>query len=549
MNKITRQPSRSEYDYIVVGSGSAGAVVARRLAEGTQYKVLLIEAGPNDNHIHIRMPAALGLPLGNDRFNWRLHGEPEPFLNGRRILEARGKVLGGSSSINGMNWVRGNPADYDKWAEMGLDGWSYNEVLPYFKRSEAFDKGGNDYRGGSGPMTIETCKAKGPLYSAFLNAAQEWGMDRVDDHNAFKQEGAHITQRNVGKGIRWSTARGYIHAQNKLPNLDVCVRARLQKLEFSGKRVIGAWIEFSGKLQLIKVNAEVVLSAGAIHSPQLLMLSGIGNADQLKPLGIEVVQHLPGVGEGLKDHVAAPVMYRATQNVSAAKDLTMLGRLKLGVEWILAKRGLGATNFFEVGAFIRTNDSFTIPNVQFEFVPMLGEMQHGNVKIENGFQYFFSLMRPRSTGRVWIESADPKADPKFVFNFLEDEGDRREAIDAVRAIREVIAQNAWSPYRGEEVTPGSHLQSDEEILSFLREHAGTNYHPCCTCKMGTDEMAVTDSQARVHGIENLRVVDASIMPEIVSGNLNAPVIMMGERVSDMILGRSLTPSTADYHRV
>ena len=546
MSDILKSPRRNSYDYIVVGSGSAGAVVARRLAEAGQ-RTLLIEAGPNDNHIHIRMPAALGLPLGNDRFNWRLEGEPEPHLNNRRILEARGRVLGGSSSINGMNWLRGNPGDYDHWRQLGLEGWSYDEVLPYFRRSESYDKGSNPFRGGDGPMRIETCGAKGPLYDAFLASAQQWGMQRVDDHNAYRQEGVHITQRNVGKGIRWSTARGYIHEGERLSTLDVCVRARLLKIEFDSNRVVAARIDFNGEERRIAVEAELILSTGAIHSPQLLQLSGIGNADDLRSHGIPVVQHLPGVGEGLKDHVAAPVMYRATQNVSAAKELSMLGRLKLGVQWILAKKGLGATNFFEVGAFIRTDTSVEMPNVQFEFVPLLGEMQHGSVKLENGFQYFFSLMRPRSEGRVWLRDANPRSAPRFVFNYFADEGDRREAIAAIRAIREVIGQPAWDAYRGTEVMPGAEYQSDAEIFAFLQKEAGTNYHPCCTCRMGTGEMAVTDAKARVHGIENLRVVDASIMPEIVSGNLNAPVIMMGERVSDLILNRTLAPTPTPYY--
>lgn len=547
MTKILKHPTRSRYDYVIVGSGSAGAVVARRLADAG-YKTLLIEAGPNDSHIHIRMPAALGLPLGNDRFNWRLESEPEPHLNDRRILEARGRVLGGSSSINGMNWVRGNPGDYDLWRQMGLEGWSYADVLPYFRRSESFDKGGNAYRGADGPMRIETCAAKGPLYDAFLESAQQWGMERVEDHNAYRQEGVHITQRNVGRGIRWSTARGYIHEGPERANFDVCVNARLLKMEFSGHRVTAARIDFSGEERKIAVDAELILCAGAIHSPQLLQLSGIGDADDLRAHGITAVQHLPGVGRGLKDHVAAPVMYRATQNVSAAKELTAFGKLKLGAQWVLAKKGLGATNFFEVGAFIRTDDSFDMPNVQFEFVPMLGEMQHGSVKLENGFQYFFSLMRPRSEGRVWLKDANPRSNPRFVFNYFADEGDRREAIAAIRAIREVIAQDAWTPYRGAEVMPGPQYQTDDEIFQFLQKEAGTNYHPCCTCRMGTGDMAVTDAQARVYGMENLRVVDASIMPEIVSGNLNAPVIMMGERVSDMILGRQLPPQGADFYR-
>lgn len=527
----------SAYDYVVVGSGSAGSVVASRLAEDANVRVLLIEAGPPDTSMYIRMPAALGFPLMDDKFNWYLHSEPEPYLNSRKIYEARGRVLGGSSSINGMNWVRGNPWDYDNWASHGNAGWSYANVLPYFRKAETFDKGANSYRGGSGPMFIQTCRAENPLYHAFLEAGKQAGLPHVEDHNGYRQEGVHITQRNVHKGIRWSTSQAYLHAFPKRPNLHVWSDCRALKLLFNGRRATSIEVLAEGQTSRIGIIREAVVCAGAIHSPHLLMVSGIGDEQHLSSLGIPVVSHVPGVGLGLKDHLAAPVQYTASQNVSAARELTMLGKLKLGVLWTFFKKGLGATNFFEVGAFIRTQDDIKVPNVQFEFIPMLGEFQHGNVKLQNGFQYFFSLMRPTSTGRVWIQSADPLVQPKFVFNFLSTEEDRRDAIAAVREIRQIVNQKAWDHLRGEEVSPGAAVQSDEEILEYLRNTAGTNYHPCCTCRMGVDEMAVVDPEAKVRGVENVRVVDASIMPEIVSGNLNAPVIMMAEKVADMIRGR------------
>jgi choline dehydrogenase len=549
MATLLRAPKRKKYDYVVIGSGSAGSVMAARLADDGKNRVLLLEAGPSDQHIHIRMPAALGLPLGSDRFNWRFESEPESGLNGRTILEARGKVLGGSSSINGMNWVRGNPWDYDNWAAMGLEGWSYAEILPYFRRAESFDKGANDYRGDKGPMLVETCKAEGPLYDAFIQSAKQAGMRHVEDHNAYRQEGVHITQRNVGKGIRWSSSQGYIHARGNQPNLDVVVGGRLLKINFSNRRATRADILVNGERQSVEIDGEIILCAGALNSPQLLQLSGIGPADMLRSVGIEVLADMPGVGAGLKDHVAAPVQYRATQNVSAARHLNNFGKLKLGLQWLLAKKGLGATNFFEVGVFMRTRPEIVVPNVQFEFVPMLGEMQHGSVKLENGFQYFFSLMRPKSEGRVWLRDANPLSAPRFVFNYFAHEEDRRDAIDAVRAIRHVVSQPAWAPYRGEEVTPGKQLQTDEQIMEFLRQEAGTNYHPCCSARMGNDDNSVVDAQARVHGFDNLRVVDASIMPEIVSGNLNAPVIMMAEKLSDVVLGKQPLPrSEAPYYR-
>jgi choline dehydrogenase len=540
---------KNRYDYVVIGSGSAGSVIAARLAEDPATKVLLLEAGPKDDHLYIRMPAALGFPLMNDRFNWFYDSEPEPYLNNRTIHESRGRVLGGSSSINGMNWVRANPRDYDNWARMGLDGWSYSEVLPYFKKAETFDRGADNYRGAKGPMRIETCKARNPLYHAYLNAGKQMGLEHVADHNAYKQEGVHITQRNVGNGVRWNTYHGYIRTQPPKPNLDVQTGARVLRIETTNHRSVRVIARIPGGEVTYEVDRETILCAGAINSPQLLQLSGIGDADHLRSVGVDVTHHLPAVGLGLKDHVAAPVMYRATKDVSAAKELSLLGKVKLGAQWLLFKKGLGATNFFEVGTFMRLRQEEAIPDVQFEFVPMLGEFQHGNVKLENGFQYFFSLMRPKSEGRVWIGSGDPMANPKFVFNYFREREDIDLAIMATRAIRDTVRQGAWDEFRGAEVVPGRDVQSDTDIETWLRATAGTNYHPCCSCRMGTSEKdSVVDSMGRVHGMEGLRVVDASIMPEIVSGNLNAPVIMMAERIADNIRGRKpLEPQHAEYY--
>lgn len=549
MKDMYSRPLNKEYDYVVIGSGSAGAVVASRLAEDASRTVLLIEAGPNDSSIFIKMPAAFAFPLVDDKYNWYLHSEPEPHLNNRKVYEARGRVLGGSSSINGMNWVRGNPWDYDNWAALGNKGWSYADVLPYFKKAETFSGGADTYRGGSGPMKIEACKAKNPMYKAFIEAGKQYGLAHVPDHNGYQQEGVHITQRNVHAGLRWSTSRAYLHSQPKRKNLHVALLTIAQKIEFTGKRATSVRLLVDGQPLTVRVGREVIVSSGALHSPHLLMHSGIGDQEALQKLGIKVVQHLPGVGEGLKDHTAAPVQYSAKLNDSAAKEFSSFGKLKLGAEWLFLKKGIGATNLFETGAFIRTDKSEKVPNVQFEFLPLLGEMSHGETKLGNGFQYFFSLMRPTSTGRVWIDSNDPKQPPKFIFNFLSTEYDQRTAIDGVKAIRKIISQQAWDKYRKEEIMPGPQYKTDEQILEFLKENAGTNYHPCCTCRMGNDDMAVVNHQGKVHGIENVRVVDASIMPEIVSGNLNAPVIMMAEKIADDIRGRTLPPVDADYFRI
>jgi choline dehydrogenase len=537
------------FDYIIIGSGSAGSTLAGRLSEDPGSSVLLIEAGPRDRSIYIQMPAALGVPLASDRFNWHYHSEPDPHAGNRRIYEARGRVLGGSSSINGMNWVRGNPWDYDNWASQGLKGWSYAECLPYFKRAETFHKGADLYRGGSGPMMIETCPAEGELFRAFLEAGVQAGHGRVEDHNAFSQEGMHITQRNVHKGIRWSTSRGYIQQAGARSNLTVLTDTRVTGIELSNKRAVRVQCTRKAGPLTFEVGRELVIAGGSINSPQLLLLSGIGDADDLKKLSIPVRVHLPGVGRNLTDHVAASVQYLAKGNASIAGNLGTFGRAKIAAQWLLFKNGLGTTNFFETGAFIRTDDSIKVPNIQYEFIPVVGDFQHGSLALTNGFQYFFALMRPTSRGRVWIDSADPMAAPKFVFNYLSTEADRREAVAAVKTTRHIVAQSSWNKYRDREVTPGRDVVTDDEISAHLVQNVGTQYHPCGSCRMGHDPFSVVDEIGRVHETDNLRVIDASIMPNIVTGNLNAPTIMMAEKLSDSLRGKPPLPAdSAPYQR-
>lgn len=538
-----------EFDFVIVGSGSAGSVLAGRLSEKPGCSVLLIEAGPSDRSIYIQMPAALGIHLSSPKYNWFYHSEPDPHAGNRRIYEARGKVLGGSSSINGMNWARGNPWDYDNWAAMGLADWRYAACLPYFRKAETFHGGDAVYRGGSGPMRVETSPAKGDLYDAFLESGRQAGQEQVSDHNGFRQEGIHVTQRNVGEGRRWSTSEAYIRQAGPRPNLTVLTGTHVTGIEFSGRRAVRIHATGASGPVRFDIGRELILSCGALNTPQLLQLSGIGNGDDLKALSIPVRFHLPGVGANLMDHPAAAVRFTAKGRASLARHLGPVGRSLVAARWLLFKSGLGNTNYFETGAFLRTNDSLSVPNLQYEFIPLMGDFQDGAVSLAEGFQYFFALMRPTSRGRVWLASADPEQAPRFVFNYLSTEQDRREAIEAVRMTRDFIAQRAWDKYRGVEMTPGADVVTDEQILAFLRRAIGTQFHPCGSCRMGHDDMSVAGEDGRVHQTENLRIVDASLMPQIVSGNLNAPVIMMAEKLADRILGRTpLAPIEADYYR-
>lgn len=542
--------SAKAFDYIIIGSGSSGSTVAGRLTEDPGTSVLLIEAGPHDRSIYVQMPGALGVPLTNTRFNWYYHSEPDPYAGNRRIYEARGRVLGGSSSINGLNWVRGNPWDYDNWAANGLQGWSYAHCLPYFKRAETYDKGANAYRGGSGPMRIETCRAEGELFSAFLQSGIQAGYKKNDDHNAFAQEGIHVTQRNVHAGLRWSAARAYIHEAGPRDNLTILTDTHVTRIDLAGSRAVRIHGRSKGRPVSFEVGRELIVAAGTLNTPQLLLLSGIGDANDLKKLNLPMKIHLPGVGRNLQNHSVSSVQYAVNGNVSIADQLGPLGRLKIAAQWQLFKTGLGATNYFETGAFVRTDDRIKVPNLQYEFIPFIGEFENGSVTLAKGFEYIFALMRPTSRGRVWIDSADPTAKPKFVFNYLSTADDMSQAVAAVKLTRLLTAQSAWNQYRDIELKPGPSVVSDDEIAAYLRKVVGTQYHPCGTCRMGRDELSVVDEAGRVHETDNLRIVDASIMPSIVSGNLNAPVIMVAEKLSDCIRGRQpLTPELAPYHRV
>jgi choline dehydrogenase len=537
---------RKEYDYVIVGAGSAGCVVANRLSENPNTKVLLLEAGPKDNSVILKMPAALGLPLENKRFNWGFVSEPEPGLNGRTSDQHRGRVLGGSSSINGMVFVRGNPQDYDAWAKMGLPDWSYAHCLPYFKKMETYEKGADTYRGGDGPLRVHKCRAENPLYHAFLGAGQDFGLPMTEDHNGFQQDGVNIAQASTHKGIRESTARAFLGPAAGRSNLTIAVNATVTMLNTSGNRVTGVDYEIRGQTQSVEATAEVILAAGAFGSPQLLMLSGIGDAIHLREKGIKLVQNLPGVGSDLQDHVATPIQFTIKKPVSPTKELSRIGRLITGARWILTKRGLGVSNYFEVGAFFRGNSSVAYPNLQHEFFPMIGEFYRGEARVLDGFQYFTSVMRPQSRGSVRLKSADPKAAPEIKLNFLTAPSDMKEMKEGVRKTLEIIKQKSWDELRDKEANPGLDTSDDKALEGWIRANAGTGYHAVSTCRMGTDAMAVTDNQGRVHGIAGLRIADASLMPRLTTGNTNAPTIMIAEKISDYIKGKSLSATKVPY---
>ena len=533
------------FDYVVVGAGSAGCVLANRLSEDPDVRVLLLEAGPVDHAWawQLHMPAALAYPLGNLRYNWGYWSEPEPYMDGRRIYCPRGRVLGGSSSINGMAYVRGHARDYDRWAQNGLFDWDYAHVLPYFKRAETFARGADDYRGGEGPLHVTTGACRNPLYQAFIEAGRQAGYPLSADMNGYQQEGFAPMDMTVREGRRWSTARAYLDPARRRRNLRVRTGALTCRVRFAGARAVGVDYLKRGRSASVRAEREVILAGGAINSPQLLMLSGIGDADHLARLGIPVLAHLPGVGRNLQDHVEIYVQHACTQPISLYDAQKPLAKLRIGLEWLLYKRGLGATSHFEAGAFIRSRAGVEHPDLQYHFLPIAMNYDGSNPAETHGFQAHVGPMRPTSVGRIRLRSADPREPPSILFNYMATEGDRRDMRAAVRLTREIFAQRAFDPYLGPELAPGPGVETDAEIDAFVRAKAESAYHPCGTCKMGRaiDPSAVVDEACRVHGIESLRVVDASIMPSIVSGNTNAPTIMLAEKAADLIRGLKPLP--------
>lgn len=541
------------YDTIIVGGGSAGSVLANRLSAAPEHRVLVLEAGRWDSlwDIFIHMPAGLSTPIGSRFYDWRYRSEPEPEMHNRRIYHGRGKLVGGSSSINGMIFQRGNPLDYEKWAAFeGLAQWDYAHCLPYFKRMETCLAGADEFRGGEGPLLLERGPADRPLFRAFFEAVQQAGYPLTDDVNGRRQEGFAPFDRNVYRGRRLSAARAYLHPVLRRRNLKVRARAFVTRVLFNGRRAVGVEAAVGrGRVEKI-YGGQVILCGGAINSPQLLQLSGVGDGAALAALGIPVVQDLPGVGENLQDHLEVYVQHACTQPVSMQPALRWYNKPWIGFQWLFLRRGPAATNHFEAGGFIRSNEDVDYPNVMFHFLPLAIRYDGTAPQRGHGYQVHVGPMYAQARGSVRLKTADPADHPALRFNYLSTPLDRQEWVEAVRCARHILAQPAFAPFDGGELSPGTAVQTDEEILDWVRRDGETAYHPSCTCRMGVDGMAVVHpATMAVHGVEGLRVVDASVMPTITNGNIYAPVIMIAEKAADLIAGNTpLPPQRVNYYR-
>ena len=541
----------SRHDVVIVGGGSAGSALANRLTADETSEVLVLEAGRWDYRVDplIHMPAALTFPIGNRFYDWCYESEPEPHMHGRRVFHGRGKVIGGSSSINGMIFQRGNPMDYDRWAEEpGMEAWDYAHCLPYFKRMETCLEGADQWRGDNGPLILERGEAKNPLFGAFFEAAQQAGHPLTDDVNGYKQEGFARFDRNVYRGRRQNAARAYLHPVLDRPNLSVRTRALAARLIFDGDRACGVEYIHRGRLKRALAD-EVILCGGAINTPQLLQLSGVGDTEQIERAGVQPRHHLPGVGANLQDHLEVYVQYSCKEPVSLAPQLAKWRPPWIGLQWLL-RRGPGISNHFEAGGFIRTNDEVTHPNCMFHFLPLAIRYDGSTPAEGHGYQVHIGPMFSDVRGSVTIRSRDPRVYPELRFNYLSTERDRREWVECVRAAREILNQPAFDRYNDGEISPGPAVESDEEILDWVARDGETAYHPSCTARMGTGDDAVVDpSTMKVHGLEGVRVVDASVMPRIPNGNIYAPVMMVAEKAADLIAGKdALPPDPAPVYR-
>ena len=534
-------------DFVIIGSGSAGSAMAYRLSESGRYSVIVLEYGGTDAGPFIQMPAALSYPMNMARYDWGYKSEPEPHLGGRRLVCPRGKVIGGSSSVNGMVYVRGHACDYDHWAESGASGWGYADVLPYFKRLENWHDGGHGgdpaWRGDSGPLHITRGPRSNPLYQVFVNAGEQAGFVKTDDYNGERQEGFGPMEQTVWKGRRWSTANAYLKPALKRANLEL-VRCFARRIVIENGRATGVEIERHGKIETVTARREVIVAASSINSPKILMLSGIGPGAHLTEHGIEVIADRPGVGQNLQDHLELYIQQASILQITLYKHWNMWWKALAGAEWLLFKRGLGASNQFESAAFIRSRAGVDYPDIQFHFLPIAIRYDGKAAAEGHGFQAHVGPMRSASRGAVSLRSADPRVDPSIAFNYMSHPQDWADFRRCIRITREIFAQAAFDPYRGQEILPGADLQSDEDLDAHIRAHAESAFHPCGTCRMGRtdDPMAVVDPECRVIGIDGLRVADSSIFPRIPNGNLNGPSIMVGEKASDHILGLPPLPS-------
>ncbi|MBT7752480.1 MAG: choline dehydrogenase [Porticoccaceae bacterium] len=530
------------YDYIIVGAGSAGAIVASRLSEDPKTSVLLIECGGRDSSVFIRMPSALGVPMNTRKYNWGFESAPEPYLDNRRMNCPRGKVLGGSSSINGMVYVRGHALDFNEWESHGATGWNYQNCLPYFKKLEAHQCIASAYAGSSGPVVISGGNnMRNPLYRAFIDAGVQAGYSETDDYNGYRQEGFGQKFMNIDGGVRASTGYAYLKHTRRRPNLTILKHALVTRIIFDGKTATGIQCEVDGQTKIFSAQQEVILCAGSIGSPQLLQVSGIGPRETLAAAGIDLVHELPGVGENLQDHLEFNFQYRCKQPITLNSELGLFKKALIGARWLLFKSGLGRTNHFESCAFIRSRAGVQWPDIQYHFLP--GAISYdGTVAFKgHGFQVHAGHNKPTSRGHVQVVSGDVKQHPKIQFNYLATEEDKQGFRDCVHLTREIMRQPAMDAFRGEVIQPTDDVQSDEQIDAFIREAVDSAYHPSCTCKMGIDAMAVVDPELRVHGLSNIRVIDSSIFPTIPNGNLNAPTMMVAERGADLIKGNMLPP--------